>query len=356
MSAIASTASHRVANEGTPQGVPDVSTASDSELARAIPTIHDVFLARRRIARYLNPTPVLSPPALSERLGMEISLKAECLNPTRSFKVRGGINLMSSLAESGQPLNVVSASTGNHGQSIAYAARVFGGQATIFVPEGANPLKVASMERLGAPVIHAGKDFDACLVAATTYAAENGLHFVHSANEPRLIEGVATYSLEFLEAVPDLDVLIVPAGGGSGLSGACIVGKAISPKLQIIGVQAVGAPAIYESWKRRELVSFDSMSTFAEGIATRVAFELPARIIWKYVDDIVLVSDDDLRRGIVTLLETTGLLAEGAGAAALAAAHAKRDAFAGKRVGIVVSGGNLSFDSMRQILAEAEPW
>jgi len=182
------------------------------------------------------------------------------------------------------------------------------------------------------------------------------MYYVHSANESRLIAGVATYTLEILEAVPDLDVLIVPVGGGSGLSGACLAGKAINPNLTVIGVQTAHAPVIHDSWKRRELLSYDNAPTFAEGVATRVAFELPSHIIWQHVADIRLVTDADLRRAILTILESTRLLAEGAGAAAVAAAYQLRHELSGKKVCAVLSGGNLTLDSLKQAMDEEQPW
>ena len=332
--------------------------ASDAEPAGgwAIPTLQDVYRARQVVDRYLVRTPLIRPPALAARLGCDVYVKLENLQPIGAFKVRGGIFLLSQLSAEERARGVVTASTGNHGQSIAYAAREFGVRAVIYMPEASNPLKVASMERLGAEIVFVGRDFDESRAAAVERSERDGLHYVHAANQPQLITGVATYTLEIMEAVPDLDVLIVPVGGGSGLCGACIVGKAINPNLRVIGVQAVGAPAVYESWKRRELVSLDRADTFAEGIATRVAFALPARILWGTVDEITLVTDAELRRAILTLLETTRQLAEGAGAAALAAAHARRAELAGKKVGVVLSGGNLTLDGLRQAMSEEEPW
>jgi threonine dehydratase len=212
------------------------------------------------------------------------------------------------------------------------------------------------MRRLGAEVVFAGGDFDESVAAAQALAAERGATFVHSANEPNLIAGVATYTLEMLEAAPDLEVLIAPVGGGSGLCGACVAGKGINPDLRVVGVQAAGAPAVHDSWRRRELVAHERMETFAEGLATRVAFELPARILWDRVDDIRLVSDAEMKRAILSLLETTRLLAEGAGAAALAAAYAMRDGLVGKKVGVVLSGGNLTLETLSAALAEEVPW
>lgn len=334
-----------------------VPPAADAPLTTIVPpTLRDVFRARRILSGLLAPTPLLRPPALAERLGCDVFLKCENLQPIGAFKVRGGLFLASQLTADERRRGLVTASTGNHGQSIAYAARAFETTATIVVPEEANPLKVAAMRRLGAEVVFAGVDFDESRAAAEAIAAERGARFVHSADEPALIAGVATTTLEILETVPDLEVLIVPVGGGSGLSGACLVGKSINPKLRVIGVQAAGAPAVYESWRRRELLALPTMSTFAEGLATRVAFALPSSILWDLVDDICLVSDAELRRAILTALESTRMLLEGAGAASLAAAYQRREDLAGKKVALVASGGNLTLDALAQAMAEERPW
>ncbi|MGH2557889.1 MAG: threonine ammonia-lyase [Thermomicrobiales bacterium] len=320
------------------------------------PTLQDVFRARRVVDRYLARTPLINPPALSARLGCDLFLKCENLQPIGAFKVRGGINLLSHLSPDERARGVITASTGNHGQSIAYAAREFGARAIIYVPEGANPIKVAAIERLSAEVVFHGNDFDECRAEAEARAARDGAYFVHHANEPRLIAGVATYALEILEAAPDLDVLIVPAGGGSGVSGSLIAGKAINPSLRVVAVQATGAPVLHDSWRQRRVLAYDHMDTFAEGLATRVAFELPMRVLWDYLDDFRLVSDAEIRRAILVILETAGMLAEGAGAAAIAAAYQMRDELAGKKVAAVVSGGNLTMDALQCALDEEQPW
>jgi threonine dehydratase len=320
-----------------------------------LPTLGDVFRARRVLASFLPRTPLLAPPALAERLGCEIFVKCENLQPIGAFKVRGGLFLLSELTPEERGRGVVTASTGNHGQSIAYAARIFGSRATIFMPEAANPLKVAAMRRLGAEIIFHGEDFDACREAAEAEAASRGAHYVHPANEPRLIAGVATATLEIMEDVPDLEVLIVPTGGGSGLSGACLVGKSVNPGLRVVGVQARGAPAIYESWRQGRPVTLPHAETFAEGLATRVGNSLPLAILWPRLDDFRLVGDDEMRRAMVTLLETTRLLAEGAGAASLAAAWQMRDELAGRKVGIVLSGGNVTIAGLAEALAQERP-
>jgi threonine dehydratase len=322
----------------------------------AIPTLRDVFRARNVVRRFLPQTPMLRPATLADRLGFDIYLKCENLQPIGAFKIRGGIYLVSQMTPEERSRGLYTASTGNHGQSIAYAAREFGAKATIFAPEGANLFKVAAMERLGADVVLFGPDFDTARLEAEARARRDGAHFIHSANEPELITGVATCSLEMLEEVPELDVLVIPAGGGSGLSGACIVGKTINPAIQVIGVQATGAPVIFDSWRQRRLLAYERMDTFAEGLATREAFALPAQILWDHVDDICLVTDAELRRAMVTLLETTRIAAEGAGAASLAAAYQMRDRLTGKKVGIVISGGNITFDAFKQLVNEEQPW
>jgi threonine dehydratase len=314
------------------------------------PTFDDVVAARERIRAHLRPTLLESYPPLSRLLGAETWLKHENHLPTGAFKVRGGVNLVAQLDDDECERGLITASTGNHGQSIAFAGRAFGVTARICVPEGANQLKVDSIRSLGGEVIVHGRDFDEAREHCAALAREHGYRYVHSGDEPHLIAGVGTATLEILEEQPELDVLIVPIGGGSGAAGACVAGKALNPALRVIGVQSDAAPAAYRSWKERRLVE-DEMRTFAEGLATRVAFELPQRILWEFLDDFVLVSDDDLRVAIVRLLETARTVAEPAGAAALAAALKLRDQLASKRVGLMLSGGNITLPQLRAVLA-----
>lgn len=335
---------------------PAAAPAHDPVSGLPIPTLDDVCRAQQVVNRYLAPTPLLHSAALSDLLGCEFYLKCENLQPIGAFKVRGGINLLSQLSPAELAAGVVTASSGNHGQSIAYAAREFGARATIHLPEGANPLKVAAMRRLGAELAFSGVDFDASMIAAQADAAARGAYFVHPGNEPRLIAGVATYALEIIEALPELDVLIVPVGGGSGASGACIAAKGLQPRLRVVAVQAEGAPSAHETWRRGELVGFDQVDTFAEGLATRQSHSLPTWILRQGLDDFRLVSDRDLRRAILTLIETTHLVAEGAGAAALAAAYAMRHELAGRSVVIVLSGGNLTLEALAGAIATEQPW
>jgi threonine dehydratase len=315
-----------------------------------IPTLADVQEARRRIAPHLQPTPLYHNGALSELVGTEVFVKHENHLPIGAFKVRGGVNLVSQLSEDERRSGVVTASTGNHGQSIAFAGGRFGVRAIVCVPEGANPVKLAAMKRLGAELVIHGRDFDEAREHCEALAREHGYRYIHSGNEPHLIAGVGTATLELLETEPEIDVVIVPVGGGSGAAGTCVAGKATKPGLEVIGVQSSAAPAAYRSWKARELLE-DRMETHAEGLATRVAFELPQRIMWEHLDDFVLVDEDELDRAVLLMIEGTRNLVEPAGAAPLAAALRLQDLLAGKKVALILSGGNITPDQLRRLLA-----
>jgi threonine dehydratase len=314
------------------------------------PTFAGVHRARERIRPHLAPTPLRRYPALDRLVGAEVWVKHENHLPTGAFKVRGGVNLVSQLTEDERRRGLIAASTGNHGQSVAFAARLFGVEATICVPEGANPVKVRSMEDLGARILPFGNDFDDAREYCERLAEEHGYRYVHSGNEVHLIEGVGTYTLEILESQPDIDLMIVPIGGGSGAAGACIAGKGVNPELEVIGVQAAAAPAAYRSWKEGKLVT-DEMKTAAEGLATRTAFALPQRVLRAHLDDFLLVSEDDLRAAVVKLIETTRNLIEAAGASTLAAALQLGDRIRNRRVAMIASGGNITVDQLREALA-----
>lgn len=314
------------------------------------PSLRDVLAARRRIAPYLPRTPLFGYPALDELLGATVAVKHENHLPIGAFKVRGGVNLVALLSDDERARGIISASTGNHGQSIAYASRLFGVRAVICVPEGANPVKVAAIESLGAEILVQGRDFDDARERCEALALEKRFRYVHSGNEPELIAGVATGALEIFEDDPATEVIIVPVGGGSGAAGACIVAKAIDPAIRVVGVQSSAAPAAYRSWKEGGLVE-DRMETYAEGLATRTAFELPQQILRHHLDDFVLVSDDQIRAAQATLLTVTKNLVEGAGAAAFAGACRLRDELAGQRVAVVMSGGNASARELSAVLS-----
>jgi threonine dehydratase len=310
-------------------------------MTATIPDLADVLAARARIAPYLRPTPLYRYPVLDALTGAQLRVKHENHQPVGAFKVRGGVNLVSQLSADDRRRGVASASTGNHGQSIAYAADLFGVRATMFMPEDANPVKVESIRALGAEIVFHGRDFDDAREYCEMQAAEHGYRYVHSGNEPHLIAGVGTYALEILQDWPETEVIIVPVGGGSGAAGACIVAKAVRPSIEVIGVQSEAAPAAQSSWQARALRTGE-MRTAAEGLATRTAFELPQQIMWELLDDFVLVPDDALLRATREMIEKTRNLVEPAGGAALAAVLADPERFAGRNVAIVCSGGNIS--------------
>ncbi len=316
-----------------------------------LPTLADVLDARRRISPYLRPTPLYGYAGISRLLGAEVFVKHENHLPVGAFKVRGGVNLISQLGPEERRRGVVAASTGNHGQSVAYAAHLFGVRATICVPEDANPVKVASIRDLEAELVFHGRDFDEAREHAEELAREHRYRYVHSGNEPLLIAGVGTQTLEILEEQPQIDVIIVPIGGGSGAAGACIVAKAVNPSIRVIGVQSDAAPAAFRSWRERRLLE-DRTRTFAEGLATRRPFELPQTILWRLLDDFVLVSDDEIRAAQALMIEATRNLIEAAGAAPLAAARRLGAQLASKRVALIASGGNVTRAQLLELLSE----
>jgi threonine dehydratase len=314
-----------------------------------MPTFQDVLLAQRQIRPYLARTPLYSYPALNDLLAAVLYVKHENYQPVGAFKVRGGVNLVSQLSPEECERGVIAASTGNHGQSVAYAARLFRVKATIVVPEQANPGKVAAMRGLGADVIHYGENFDEARRHCEELGRRDGSRYIHSGNEPLLIAGVGTYMLEMLEDEPGLQVIFVPIGGGSGAAGVCLVAKTLNPAIRVIGVQAEASPAAYESWHQHRLVTAPNR-TFAEGLATGTAFELPQKILWNSLDDFLLVSETEIQQAMIWMLEHAHSLAEGAGAAALAGAYRMRGQFRGQRVGVVCSGGNSSLRHLQQAL------
>ena len=313
------------------------------------PTIRDVYRARRTIAPYFQRTPLHYSIGLSEFLDAEVYIKHEEYLPLGAFKSRGGINLLSNLSAEERQRGLITSSTGNHGQSIANAGREFGVRVVIGLPENANPVKVAAMRALGAELIFHGKNFDDAREYCERLAREEGYRYVHAVNEPELIAGVGTASLEIIEDLPEVDVMLLPLGGGSGVSGACIVAKAVDPSIQVVAVQSEAAPAAYLSWKQGELVEAP-VETFAEGVATKLGYELPQRIMAELLDDFLLVSDDDIRRAIGLLVEKAHTLAEPAGATALAGAVRHAERLRGKKVSVTVTGANITADRLAEAL------
>jgi threonine dehydratase len=315
-----------------------------------LPTLADVYAARERIAPYLPRTPLLRHPLLDQESGLAIRVKHENHLPTCAFKIRGGLNLVGRLSAAERARGVVAASTGNHGQSVAKAAAAHGVSSTIYVPAGCNPEKMAAIRAYGATLEEGGKDFDEARERCERDAAASGARYIHNANEPHLIAGVATYAVEIFEDVPDAGVVLVPVGGGSGACGVIAVRNAVSPTTRVIAVAAVNADAVGRSWHSGERVAGASANTFAEGVATRVTCDLTFPILKQYLDDFILLTEDELAEGVRLALRATHNLAEGAGAASIAAAMKLRDRFAGQKVVCVMSGGNIDRATLQRVL------
>jgi threonine dehydratase len=319
-----------------------------------VPTYADVLLARQTIAPYLKPTALYPYKTISNALGAEVRVKHENHLPTGAFKVRGGVNFMAHYPPGKRRSGVITASTGNHGQSVAFAAQLFSVRVVVVMPNGANPAKVEAIQDSGAEIRFVGRDFDDCRQYAEVTAQREGMHYLSSGDEPLLIAGVGTHTVEIVEAWPEVEVIIVPVGGGSGAAGACLAAKAMNPHIQVIGVQAERAPAAYRSWKEGRRVEAP-MGTFAEGLATRAPFDLPQSILRRDLDDFVLVSDAELRSAMRLLIEKTRNLAEGAGAASLAAARSMGDRLKDKRVALILSGGNVTAAALKELMSEGTP-
>lgn len=343
-------------------------------------SLADLEAAAELVRPLVPPTPQYAWPLLAQRTGAEVWVKHENHTAVGAFKIRGGITYMDWLKRSGPKANgVITATRGNHGQSIALAAQRQGMACTVVVPVGNNPDKNAAMRAFGATVVEEGRDFDEAREVAERLVQATGARFVHSANEPFLIAGVGTYALEMFEDQPALDVIFVPIGGGSGASGIITVRNALGSRARVIGVGAVNADAVARSWRTGTRIVGERANTFAEGIATRVTFDLTFAILSGQVasgatadasttgssptgaagtsavttgrglDDFVSLTEEELMHGVRLAIETTHNLAEGAGAAPLAAAWKLRDRLAGLRVACVMSGGNLNLPTLARI-------
>ena len=314
-------------------------------------TFDDVLAAREFIAPYLPKTPLVRSEKLSALLDCDYYLKCENVQPIGAFKVRGGVNLVGTTSEEKKRAGIVTASTGNHGQSIAYAGRLFGVPVIIYAPaENVNETKMQAMRALGAEVRLHGRDFDEARLETERVAESEGFRYVHSANEPKLIAGVGTIGLEIFEDLPDVDVIIAPAGGGSCASGNCIVAKHLKPNVQVIAVQSEAAPAMWHAWKNRSLDEYPTMKTEHEGLATRVPFEMPSRILWDLLDEFLLVTDQEINEGIRLLAVNAKQIAEGSGAASLAGALKLRGQLRGKKVVGILTGGNIPPDRFAKLM------
>lgn len=313
-------------------------------------TFQDVLRARSTLRRWLPPTPLYRYSILSSRLGFDAWVKHENHLPIGAFKVRGGINLFANLSDAARARGVITATRGNHGLSIAWAARAFGSRAVVYVPQGNSPEKNAHLESLGIELVEHGRDFDDARAEAEARARNDGLHYIHPANEPHLIAGVGTLALEIVEDMPDIDAVIVPIGGGSLVAGTVVALRAIRPGLRIIGVQAERADAFARSLEKGRLSTIEVADTFADGLATRFAFELPFELAREHVDAVVRVSEDEMKDAIRLVLEATRNCPEGATAAAYAGAFKLRSELARRQVAIIHTGHNIDQNTLRWAL------
>jgi len=318
-----------------------------------VPAFQDVVAAREFIAPYLPKTPLIRVDAISELLDCEYYAKLDNLQPVGSFKVRGGVNIVGTASDEERRRSMVAASTGNHGQSLAFAGRLFATRVIIYAPaENVNEAKMRAIRDFGAEVRLHGRDFDEARQECERVASAEGLQYVHSANEPKLITGVGTMGLEIFEDLPDVDVIIAPAGGGSCAAGNCIVAHELNPNVRVIAVQSEAAPAMWHAWRNHTLEPYPTMKTEHEGLATRVPFELTNEILWELLSDFALVTDAEINDAIRLLAKHAKQVAEGGGAAPLAAAIKLRDKLRGKKVVGILSGGNLPLQRFAALIKD----
>jgi len=313
-------------------------------------SFQDILEANRKIRNFVIRTPTYISVAFSQRTGAEVYLKLESFQPVGVFKIRGAVNKICSLSPSELKKGLVASSSGNHGLSVAYAAKIFGAKAVVVVPENAVKEKVEAIESYGAEVVKHGKDYDEAYSKALKIQKETRTTFVHPFNDPFVISGQGTIGLELLEDVSDLDTIIVPVGGGGLIAGIAIAAKTLKPDIKIVGVQAEGAPAVYRSWKAGKIVEMDSVKTVADGLTSRKPLDLTFKIMRKYVDDILLVTDQEIGEAVMALLSEAHILAEPSGAASLAALLFRYHAKPREKVAVIISGANISMEYLASLL------
>jgi threonine dehydratase len=297
-------------------------------------------------------TPLDSSRLLSEMTGSDVLLKLENLQRTGSFKIRGAYVKIHSLSDSQKKRGVVAASAGNHAQGVAHAATLLETKSTVVMPEGASPAKIDATKAYGAKVVLHGKVFDDSLEMAKQIARKEDATFVHPFDDPDVIAGQGTVGLEIMETQSDVDVVMVPIGGGGLISGVATAVKSMKPKARVVGVQSEAFPSMYMTFKTGKLVPFRAEDTIADGIAVKQPGKITYKLVKKYVDDVVLVSDTQIAEAIFLVLERMKLVVEPAGAAAIAASMAGLVKARGEKCGVVVTGGNIDMYILDQIVAK----
>jgi threonine dehydratase len=320
----------------------------DSETHSVTPA--DIESAAKALRPYLPPTPLQHSRAFTDKARCHVHLKIESIQPIRAFKVRGALNRLIRLPEGERAAGVITASAGNHGLGVAYAAAAFKVPATVYVPETANAFKVEAIRRLGARVVVAGRNYGGANTEALSAQQESGAVFVHAYDDPDVVAGQGTIATELLADLEDFDTILVPVGGGGLIGGVSLYLKARKPDIRVIGVEPSGADAMYRSMKAGSIVTLERVTTIADGLAASAPGKLTFELAQRYVDEVVLVEDSEMLRAIRLLFEWEHLLAEPAGAAGLAALLYHHRPAPNERVVVILSGGNVTDEVMLRAL------
>lgn len=308
----------------------------------------DFLRAREHISPHIHRTPVLRSETLGQRLGCEVYLKAEMFQKAGSYKVRGPLNVLAHLSPAQRARGLITSSAGNHAQGVARAARAFGVSAVVVMSHAAKEAKIAATKSYGAEVILHGEVWDDAYARSIEIMNERGLSYIHPFNDPLLIAGQGGVGLEFIEDVPNLDIVVIPIGGGGLISGCAMAIKALNPKVKIIGVEAAGSPGMKRSVEAGRVVTLDVIGPMIDGLVVRTVGDYTLEMVRRFVDDIVLVDEGDIYDAVVWIMERLKLVAEGAAAAPVAALLKGRISIpAGARVGCVLSGGNLDLAQLK---------
>lgn len=312
----------------------------------------DVLEARRRIRSYLPPTPLRHYATLDEAAGdgIRVWVKHENHNPTNSFKARNAMSVLTALPQEARKRGVVGATRGNHGQGLAWAGGLLGAPVVVCVPVGNNPEKNEAMRGFGAELVEEGRDYDESVEVALRIERERGMTMVHSTDDPLVIAGAATLTLEILEEQPAIEDMVVAIGGGSQAVGALTVIRAIAPHVRVYGVQAERASAIHDSWHAGRVVTHDSADTFADGLATRQPYALTFPALREGLSGFITVTEAEIAQAVRILLKTTHNLAEGAGAAGFAGVRGLAREVAGKELAVILSGGNMDAATLQKVM------
>ncbi|HVS48214.1 MAG TPA: threonine/serine dehydratase [Candidatus Dormibacteraeota bacterium] len=313
-------------------------------------TAEDVERAAIGLRSYLSPTPLQYSRAFTDKARCHVHLKIESIQPIRAFKVRGALNKLIRLSDKQRSAGVITASAGNHGMGVAYAAGVFNVPATVYVPETANAFKVEAIRRLGARVVAAGRNYNGAYVEALSAQRESDAVFVHAYDDPHVVAGQGTIATELLSDLESFDTVLVPIGGGGLIGGIALYLKSRKPGIKVIGVEPTGADAMHRSLKAGRIVTLDRVSTIADGLAASAPGKLTFELAQSYVDEVILVEETELLRAIRLLFEWEHLLAEPAGAAALAALLYHHRPVPNEKVVVILSGGNVTDEVMLRAL------